>query len=64
MDPVTEIAEEWVDEVMGTSSKRWALILVAFVAGAIGGTLAGPARRSTRPVPTEPVTAPVESGAP
>jgi hypothetical protein len=32
---VNEILEEAVDEAIGASSKRWALLLIAFVAGGV-----------------------------
>ena len=35
MDQVDDIIAEAIDEAIGTSSKKWALVLVALVVGAL-----------------------------
>jgi hypothetical protein len=35
MDPVTDVLNEAVMETIGASPKKWALVVVAFVAGAL-----------------------------
>ena len=36
VDPVTTVLDEAIMETIGTSRKKWALVVVAFVAGALG----------------------------
>jgi hypothetical protein len=36
VDRVAEVLEEAVRETTGASGKKWALVVVAFVAGAVG----------------------------
>ena len=36
VDRVTEVLDEAIRETVGVSHKKWALVVVAFVAGALG----------------------------
>ena len=42
MDEVTAVLEEAIRETIGTSSKKWAVVVVALVAGALRRVLADP----------------------
>ena len=59
MEQVRAILDEALKETVGTSSKKWALVLVAFVVGAMGAfwlvrRLDPPSRRPLRSTSTRP----------
>lgn len=63
MDPIAEytieqvgsaVLEEAVDEVVGRSNKKWALVLVAFVVGGIIGAVIVKRRRDRPDTEPEP----------
>jgi hypothetical protein len=53
VDRVTEVLEEAIRETTGASSKKWALVVVAFLAGAIGVVWLTRRSRSAAPVTVE-----------
>ena len=53
VDRVTEVLEEAIRETTGASSKKWALVVVAFVAGALGVLWLTRRSRSAEPVTLE-----------
>jgi hypothetical protein len=53
VDRVTEVLEEAIRETTGASSKKWALVVVAFVAGALGVLWLTRRSRSADPVTLE-----------
>jgi hypothetical protein len=52
MDTVTAILDEAIKETIGTSRKKWALVVVALAAGAMGALWLTRRTRSTGPAPT------------
>ncbi len=63
MDPIAEYAaeqigsavlEEAVDEVVGRSNKKWALVLVAFLVGGVIGAVIVKRRREQAGTEPEP----------
>ena len=58
MDPVTAILDEAIKETIGVSRKKWAVVLVAFVAGALGVLWLTRRAHSARPatVQADPAT--------
>ncbi len=55
MEQVTAVLDEAIRETVGTSSKKWALVVVALVVGAMGAFWLVRRARSV-----EPALAPVE----
>ena len=55
LTPVTAVIDEAIMETIGTSSKKWALVLVALVVGAMGAFWLVRRTRSA-----EPAAVPVE----
>ena len=49
MDPVTAVLDEALLETIGASPRMWALVVVAFVAGALGAVWLSRRARAARP---------------
>jgi hypothetical protein len=57
MDTVNAILDEAIKETIGTSRKKWALVVVALAAGALGALWLTRRIRSTGPAATVPADA-------
>jgi hypothetical protein len=53
MDPVITILDEAIKETIGVSRKKWALVVVALVAGALGALWLTRRAHSARPAAGE-----------
>jgi hypothetical protein len=49
MDNATAVVDEAIKEAIGVSPRKWALVVVAFVAGALGVVWLTRRARATRP---------------
>jgi hypothetical protein len=54
MDAVTAVVDEALKEAIGTSRRRWALVVVAFAAGALGAFWIIRRARSATPETVQP----------